>query len=79
MDSPWSFGLYFFGQEIVRENEQLRDKEGRLAGSVLDMSRAVNNAMTMLGVPIIEAVNLATRNPSLFLGTCSNIFKVYSV
>ncbi len=58
----------FFGHKVVREGNKLTDRNGRLAGSVLDMISAVNNAVDMLGVELTGAINLASKNPARFLG-----------
>jgi len=44
------------------------DENGTLAGSAMDMSRAVRNAMDLLGVDLHEAVTMASRVPASFLG-----------
>jgi N-acetylglucosamine-6-phosphate deacetylase len=57
----------FFGQLIKREGNQLSDKEGRLAGSSLDMATAVRNSIKMLNLSLVQAVKLASFNPAKFL------------
>jgi N-acetylglucosamine-6-phosphate deacetylase len=42
--------------------------DGTLAGSDLDMAAAVRNAMEMMGLDLVTAVNMASRNPATFLG-----------
>jgi N-acetylglucosamine-6-phosphate deacetylase len=44
------------------------DENGTLAGSAMDMSRAVRNAMDLLGLDLHEAVTMASRAPASFLG-----------
>ena len=44
------------------------DEHGTLAGSALDMSAAVRNAMQLLDLPAAEAVRMASANPADFLG-----------
>ncbi len=58
----------FFGHKVSRDGDKLTDRYGRLAGSVLDMNSAVNNAVDMLNIKRVKAINLATRNPARFLG-----------
>ena len=41
---------------------------GVLAGSCLDMAGAVRNTMRMLGLPLAEAVRMASTYPAAFLG-----------
>jgi N-acetylglucosamine-6-phosphate deacetylase len=45
-----------------------RNEDGTIAGSDLDMARAVSNAVSMLGVDLPTAVRMASRNPASFLG-----------
>jgi N-acetylglucosamine-6-phosphate deacetylase len=42
--------------------------DGTLAGSVLDMASAVRNCVRLLGLPLAEALALATSAPAAFLG-----------
>jgi N-acetylglucosamine-6-phosphate deacetylase len=42
--------------------------DGTLAGSDLDMASAVRNTMSMLGLDIKTASEMAARNPAAFLG-----------
>jgi N-acetylglucosamine-6-phosphate deacetylase len=44
------------------------DETGTLAGSAMDMSRAVRNARDLLGLPLPEAVAMASSVPAAFLG-----------
>jgi N-acetylglucosamine-6-phosphate deacetylase len=44
------------------------DENGTLAGSAMDMSRAVRNAMDLLGVGLPEALTMASAAPAAFLG-----------
>jgi N-acetylglucosamine-6-phosphate deacetylase len=58
----------FFGQTILRDGDTLRDDEGRLAGSVLDMASAVRNCSKLLSLSLPQASKLASLNPAKFLG-----------
>ena len=44
------------------------DENGILAGSAMDMSRAVRNAIDYLGVDLAEALTMASAAPAAFLG-----------
>jgi N-acetylglucosamine-6-phosphate deacetylase len=44
------------------------DENGVLAGSAMDMSRAVRNAVDLLGVGLLEALTMASAAPAAFLG-----------
>ncbi len=54
--------------EIFVRDGALRSKDGTLAGSDLDMARAVTNAVTMMGVTLDQAVAMASATPARFLG-----------
>jgi len=43
------------------------DEQGRLAGSNIDMASCVRNAVTLLGVPLPQAVRMASQWPAEFL------------
>lgn len=63
-------------QEIYVKNNELRLKDGTLAGSCLTMNQAIKNVIKFTGVNLIDAINYATANPAKNL----NIFdKVGSI
>lgn len=63
-------------QEIYVNNNELRLKDGTLAGSCLTMNQAIKNVIKFTGVNLIDAINFATANPAKNL----NIFdKVGSI
>lgn len=63
-------------QEIFVNNNELRLKDGTLAGSCLTMNQAIKNVIKFTGVNLIDAINFATANPAKNL----NIFdKVGSI
>jgi N-acetylglucosamine-6-phosphate deacetylase len=45
-----------------------RDENGTLAGTALDMAAAVRNAVTLLGLDVVEAARMAGEYPAQFLG-----------
>src|SRR5258708_12733241 len=49
-----------------------RDENGTLAGTALDMSAAVRNAVSLLGLDIVEAARMATEYPAEFLALGSH-------
>ncbi|HYM18380.1 MAG TPA: N-acetylglucosamine-6-phosphate deacetylase [Micropepsaceae bacterium] len=61
-----SFDL--FGQRIEVKDGRCVTQDGRLAGSAIDMATAVKNCVRLLGVPLIDALRLATLSPARFLG-----------
>lgn len=56
------------GRVIRVVNGVCIDEDGTLAGSALDMASAVRNAVSMLGLDLVEAVRMASRSPAGFLG-----------
>lgn len=56
------------GRKILVQGNLVIDEAGRLAGSNIDMASSVRNAMSMLGLPLPEAVRMASQYPAEFLG-----------
>ena len=56
------------GQTIVAQDGRCANAEGRLAGSDLDMASAVRNTVQRLGLPLEEALRMASLYPAAFLG-----------
>ncbi len=56
------------GQTILVEDGRCANAEGRLAGSDLDMATAVRNSVRRLGLPLEEALRMASLYPAAFLG-----------
>jgi N-acetylglucosamine-6-phosphate deacetylase len=56
------------GKRIVVQGGVCLDERGTLAGSDLDMASAVRNAVRLLGLDLMEASRMASRNPAAFLG-----------
>jgi N-acetylglucosamine-6-phosphate deacetylase len=63
-----SAGFRLYGQPITVHDGRCTTPDGTLAGSVLDMASAVRNCVRMLGLPLAEALPLATTTPAAFLG-----------
>jgi len=57
----------YFGQRIEQINNTLRDENGKLAGSVLDMATAVSNCQSMLGYDLVESLKFSCLNPARLL------------
>ncbi len=53
---------------IKVDNGCCRDAAGVLAGSALDMASAVRNCVTYLGVPLAEALRMASTYPARYFG-----------
>lgn len=61
-------GCYRLGTFDVTVSDGIcRNREGKLAGSTLTLDRAVQH-MVRLGVPVIDAVRMATYNPARRVG-----------
>ena len=56
------------GKEVFRVAGKVTTAEGTLAGSDLDMASAVRNTVNMLGLPLEEALRMASLYPAQFLG-----------
>ncbi|HEX4010413.1 MAG TPA: N-acetylglucosamine-6-phosphate deacetylase [Solirubrobacteraceae bacterium] len=63
-------GVYRLGERAVRVGggRAVSADGATLAGSTLTMDRAVANAVRMLGIPMQEAVAMASGNPARLLG-----------
>lgn len=57
-----------YGQVIALREGALRNADGALAGSALDMATAVRNAVRRLGLGLDEAARMASTYPAAFLG-----------
>jgi len=69
-----SFNLQ--GRRITVSGSLCVDENGRLAGSNVDMASCVRNAVSMLGLPLIEAVRMASLYPAQFLGLAQEIGRI---
>jgi N-acetylglucosamine-6-phosphate deacetylase len=56
------------GQTIGVRDGACRNADGVLAGSALDMARALRNAMAWLDLPLAEAARMASAYPAAWLG-----------
>jgi N-acetylglucosamine-6-phosphate deacetylase len=56
------------GATITCRDGRCETVDGVLAGSALDMARAVRNSVESLGVPLVEAARMAASYPADFLG-----------
>ncbi|BDQ65191.1 N-acetylglucosamine-6-phosphate deacetylase [Shewanella xiamenensis] len=71
MDDETSFEL--FGTQVLRVGDRLNAVTGELAGCVLDMATAVENCVKMLGLPLGEALRMASLYPAEFLGIAESV------
>jgi N-acetylglucosamine-6-phosphate deacetylase len=56
------------GEAISVRGGKCVNGEGTLAGSDLNMATAVHNAVSMLGLDLVDALMMASANPAAFLG-----------
>ena len=68
MSGPLSLHFQLQGATIHVRDGVCIDEKGVLAGSAMDMSRAVRNAMDLLGASLPEALTMASAAPAAFLG-----------
>ncbi|AJA11662.1 N-acetylglucosamine-6-phosphate deacetylase [Sphingopyxis sp. LC81] len=60
---------FFLGEtEIFRNEGALRSADGTLAGSDLDMARAIRNAVSNMHVELADACKMASATPAALLG-----------
>jgi N-acetylglucosamine-6-phosphate deacetylase len=64
------------GRRILVRGQACVDEDGRLAGSNLDMASCVRNAVAMLGVPLPQAVRMASQTPAEFLGVTAEYGRI---
>jgi N-acetylglucosamine-6-phosphate deacetylase len=64
------------GIDIVLENGTYRNSEGNLNGAAISLGDAVRNAVEQVGIPLQEAVEMATIRPAKAIGIDHLIGKV---
>ncbi len=64
------------GRRITVRGHTCVDEDGRLAGSNIDMASCVRNAIAMLGVPLPQAVRMASQVPAEFLGVSQDYGRI---
>jgi N-acetylglucosamine-6-phosphate deacetylase len=64
------------GRRILVSGNVCVDEDGRLAGSNIDMASCVRNAIHMLGVPLPQAVRMASQWPAEFLGLSAELGRI---
>jgi len=64
------------GRPITLHENRLTGPDGTLAGAHLTMIEAVRNAVAMLGVPLADALIMASRTPAAFLGLESELGRI---
>ncbi|MDZ7809639.1 MAG: amidohydrolase family protein [Arhodomonas sp.] len=64
------------GRPVVRAQGRVTAADGTLAGSDLTMDRAVRNAVDLLGLPLTEALRMASLTPAAFLGLDNQLGRI---
>ena len=64
------------GRRITVNGLVCYDEEGRLAGSNTDLATCVRNVIEMLGLPLHEAVHMASVYPAEFLGLAHELGRI---
>lgn len=64
------------GRSVTVADGRCTTTDGTLAGSALDMASAVRNAVTLLDVPLAEALRMASLYPARFLGLDDRIGRI---
>ncbi|MGC8517690.1 MAG: N-acetylglucosamine-6-phosphate deacetylase [Steroidobacteraceae bacterium] len=64
------------GRRILVSGPVCYDEDGRLAGSNIDLASCVRNAMGLLGLPLHEAVHMASLYPAQFLGLAGELGRI---
>ncbi len=64
------------GRHITVSGSVCYDEKGRLAGSNIDLASCVRNAIDRLGLPLPEAVRMASLYPAEFLGLADELGRI---
>ncbi|GMU02918.1 N-acetylglucosamine-6-phosphate deacetylase [Corallococcus caeni] len=56
------------GRTILRRHGRLETEDGTLAGADIDLTAAVRHCVHSLGVPVEEALRMASLHPAAFIG-----------
>jgi len=60
--------MALLGKKVIRHKGKVTTEDGTLAGSDLDMASAVRNAINLIGVDEVSALQMASLRPAEFLG-----------
>jgi len=69
-----AFSLH--GEPISVQDGRCLTDDGTLAGTALDMASAAKNCMSLLGVPLPDALRFASAHPAAFLGLADMLGKL---
>jgi N-acetylglucosamine-6-phosphate deacetylase len=68
----------FGGQTVYVENGRCLNREGTLGGALLTMIEAVANSVRHAGIPLLEAVRMATLYPARIIGREGELGRIAS-
>ncbi len=74
--SPGMESFRLGAEEIRVAGGRCTSADGTLAGSALDMASAVRNAVALLGLPLEEALRMASTTPAAFLGLAGELGRI---
>jgi N-acetylglucosamine-6-phosphate deacetylase len=60
------------GAKITQHGDRLTSADGTLAGSALDMARALRGAIALLNIDVATASEMASRTPARFMGLANS-------
>jgi len=63
-------------RQIALHENRLTGPDGTLAGAHLTMIEAVRNAVALVGIPLVDALIMASRTPAAFLGLESELGRI---
>ena len=69
-------GFTLNGEAISVRNGRCARTDGTLAGAAISMADAVRNSVSMLGIPLTDALRLASTEPAAFLGLGDRLGRV---
>jgi N-acetylglucosamine-6-phosphate deacetylase len=64
------------GRQITLHANRLTGPDGTLAGAHLTMMEAVRNSVTLLKIPLSDALIMGSRTPAAFLGLESELGRI---
>lgn len=69
-------GFMLNGEMIAVRDGRCARADGTLAGAAISMADAVRNSVTLLGIPLTEALRYAAAEPAAFLGLADTLGRI---
>jgi len=66
----------FGGQTVYVEKGRCVNRDGTLGGTLLTMNEAVANSVRHAGIPLLEAVRMATLYPARIIGKDGDLGRI---